>query len=74
MKVRLVFDDWRVAGKSIYNTEDGIALSMGQLHSGSTFTGTIDVDPGEDKELQQALDMGFQPVFYLIGDDNDSHN
>ena len=36
LKCELVFDDWRVpSGKSIYQTEEGVELSMGLLHSGS---------------------------------------
>ena len=39
MKVRLVFADWSSAtgGVTIYNTDLGVYLSSGPLHSGSTW-------------------------------------
>ena len=30
--VSLVFDDWRQAGKSVYQTDQGVALSSGSFH------------------------------------------
>ena len=44
MKVRLVFQDWQRNGQSIYATEEGVRLAMGDFHSGSTFDATIEVD------------------------------
>ena len=66
MKIRLVFDDWRKNGKSIYETEEGIELILGDFHSGSIFDGEINLDEGDSKELQKALDSGFTPVFYVL--------
>lgn len=67
MKVKLVFHDWidPVTG-SIYQTQKGIELSMGDFHSGTTFDGEIIVDPFQEEELKRAIKAGNNPVFYLI--------
>ena len=65
MKIKLVFDDWRDRShKSVYGTEKGVNLSMGDFHSGTTFNATIEVDTPE--ELEESLRQGFIPVFYII--------
>lgn len=65
MKIKLVFDDWRDRShKSVYGTEKGVNLSMGDFHSGTTFNATIEVDDPE--ELKESLRQGFIPVFYII--------
>ena len=67
MPVRLVFGDW--LGKdhrSVYNTEEGVRLSMGQFHGGTTFEGTVRLDPDDRMELEEALASGYTPVFHLI--------
>ncbi len=66
MKVFLVFDDWRRRGQSVYSTEAGVTLSMGDFHSGTTFPGTIDLDAEDEIELRGALRDGFQPVFWMM--------
>ena len=53
MKVLVVFEDWKKEGRSIYNTETGINLSTGSLHSGSTWEGTIDFDPDTELEIKE---------------------
>ena len=63
MKIKLVFDDWKEKGKSIYNTEKGIELSMGQFHSGTTFNGDITLDEEDEKELRRAIFNGYRPSF-----------
>lgn len=37
MKIELIVTDWHRNGKSIYNTEEGFNLSVGDLHSGTSF-------------------------------------
>ena len=67
--VKLMFVDWiDIKGKSIYNTEEGIRLSMGDLHSGSTFT--LDSLPIE--EIKEAANRGFFVTFRVLprGRDN----
>jgi len=66
MKIYLVFDDWRERGKSIYVTEQGVELTMGEFHSGTTFPGSIALDGENEAELRQALRDGFQPVFWVL--------
>ena len=65
MRIKLVFLDWQKDGKSVYATEKGIELSMGQFHSGTTFLGDISVDPMEAKELADAIKQGYQPCFWV---------
>lgn len=67
MAVKLVFGDW--LGKdhrSVYSTEEGVRLSTGQFHSGTTFEGTVRLDPDDRMELEEALASGYTPVFHLI--------
>ena len=65
MKIKLVFNDWQKRGKSIYNTEEGIILSMGDFHSGSVFDGEIVVSADQKLELEKAMEAGYQPVFWV---------
>ena len=68
MKIKLVFQDWQKDGHSIYSTPEGIDLSLGDFHSGTTFDADIDVYGG-DKELEQSIKNGYTPVFYAISGD-----
>ena len=64
--IGLVFYDWiGKDGKSIYNTEEGVDLSMGDFHSGSTFKGTIVLDSVQLEELEEASKKGISPVFWV---------
>lgn len=64
--IYLIFDDWREMGKSIYQTEKGVELSMGDFHSGTTFAGKIALDDEDAKEWMKALRAGFQPAFWVM--------
>ena len=66
MKVRLVFDDWRRGGRSIYATKEGVFLTIGDFHGGSTFDATIDVDPEQEAELRRAFATAARPVFWMM--------
>lgn len=68
MKIKLVFSDWQLRGKSVYNTEKGIQLSLGQFHSGTTFNGEIILDEDDEEELKQALKDGYEPVFCVYSE------
>ena len=65
MKVKLVFDDWRTGIDSIYTTVDGMSLSSGQFHSGTTFNAEISLDGEDAVELTRALRRGYIPVFIV---------
>ena len=65
MKVKLVFDDWKYRGKSIYATDAGIELSKGDFHSGTTFDGEIILDPEQEEEVSLAMIAGFSPSFQV---------
>jgi len=66
MKINLVFDDWIGKDmKSVYNTINGTHLSIGNFHSGTTFSGQILLDSEQEDELLQALDEGYRPVFWI---------
>lgn len=65
MKIRLVFDDWRKRGISVYNTEPGFELSIGNFHCGTIFNAEIEI-PGDEAELARAIAAGYEPCFYAI--------
>ena len=72
MKIKLVFTDWQNHEfKSVYATEEGIELSIGQFHSGTTFDGEIDLSEPEMKELELASKKGYRPIFELMPDGSD---
>lgn len=66
VRVRLVFEDWQQGGMSVYHREEGVRLSMGDLHSGSTFRAEIELGPDAAEDLVEALQDGYTPVFYVI--------
>lgn len=70
--VRLVFDDWQRDGASIYSSPEGVELSAGDFHSGTTFRATIEMGLDAAEELLQALRDGFTPTFYAILPKEDS--
>ncbi len=65
MKIKLVFLDWNLQGKSIYSTEVGNELSKGPFHSGTTFMGEIELSDEDRKELKVAILVGYQPCFWI---------
>lgn len=69
MKIKLIFTDWRKWDKdkrcSIYNTEIGCELSMGEFHGGTTFDGEICLTPENEKELTEAIKQGYKPIFCI---------
>ena len=58
MKCRLVMEDWRQIGKpdSIYNTQEGLELSGGDLHSGTTFEADIELPEPLADEITAAME------------------
>lgn len=69
MKCSMVFDDWRVHGKSVYATELGLKLSSGDLHGGSTFPGEITLDAETEAELLAAhKEHGAMAIVWVIPD------
>ena len=71
VRVKLVLTDWQKDGVSVYSTVEGVRLSMGSFHSGTTFDGGIVVDADEKEELMQALADGYEPVFVVRGEGYD---
>lgn len=65
MKINLVFRDWLKKGKSIRYNEEFLELSKKEFHGGSTFEGNIHLDPWQEKELREAIENGYQPVFWV---------
>ncbi len=63
--IHLTFDDLRREGKSVYNTEEGVHMTMGSLHSGSTFPGSITLDEDDMEFLDRMFKAGLQPVFWI---------
>lgn len=77
MKISLVFMDWKDdKGKSFYSTELGITLSSANLHSGSTFQASIELDEDDRLTLETAILLGLKPVFYttLSKEDQERHD
>lgn len=79
MKCKIIFDDWRQIGKvgSIYSEATGIELSLGDLHSGTTFDAEIylPVDKNIEKEIEEALkNHGAYPVFSIIVEKQEKEN
>ena len=69
MKCRLVMDDWRQTGtaESIYATKLGVALSMGDMHSGTTFEAVVELPPDVAGEIETAWrEHGAYPVLRLM--------
>jgi len=67
LRCHLVFDDWRVAGKSVYDTDLGVKLSNGDLHSGTTWTVEINLPSEIKAELREAYsEFGAGATFRLI--------
>ncbi len=65
MKINLVFKDWTThKGKPLPHIE-ALGPLMGDFHGGATFPGTIQLDAWQEKELREALEKGFQPVFLV---------
>ncbi len=66
---RLVLEDWRKHGEpdSIYDTELGVELTMGDLHSGTTFPATVTLPAEVAREIEAAYaEHGAYPVFRLV--------
>ena len=69
MRCKLVLDDWRQLGnsESIYGTPLGWKLSLGDLHSGTTFDVEVRVSEDVEEEIIKAMqDHGAYPVFRLL--------
>ena len=65
MKINLIFYDWinERTGESVYCTEEGIQLSLGDFHSGTVFTAEVQLEDYRD-EFEAAAKSGIVPVFY----------
>lgn len=58
--------DWGENGQSIYNTPKGVELSLGKFHAGTVFKGKISLGLEDHLEFETALKRGYQPVFWVI--------
>lgn len=65
MKIKMIFDDWRKNGRSVYSVEECLKLSSGDFHSGTTFNGKIQLDRLQEEEIRKAINEGYQPVFWI---------
>lgn len=70
MKIKLALVDWKKMGEvnSIYNTQLGVELSSGDLHSGTVFEAEVSfVDNDILKQIEKNFKIhGAYPVFSLI--------
>lgn len=66
-KFNIVFDDWRDSEhRSVYEQES--FLSWWDFHKGTTFEVEINLPEDSAQELQQRINDGYIPVFYLKND------
>ena len=68
--------DWRQVGEalSIYGTPLGVALSAGQLHSGTTFAAEVELPPDVESDIRAGwLEHKAYPVLRLMPHD-EAHN
>jgi hypothetical protein len=65
MQIKLMFDNWMELGVIPVRPSKYLELSTGDFHSGTTFDGTITLDPEQEAELQVALGAGYKPRFIL---------
>ena len=61
--VEFAFDDWKKDGVSVYQTEEGVELSMNDFHSGTVFQGILMLAEEHQDALINALHKGFTPTF-----------
>lgn len=74
---KLVLDDWRQLGlpTSIYSTELGCELSMGDLHGGTTFDAKVVLEGYIEEEITAAMRAHkAYPVFRLIVEDREKED
>lgn len=72
MKVELVFQDWQRDGQSIYGTELGVELSLGDFHGGTVFDAEINLDADQKDDLRYAIENGAVPIFRLCVNEHTS--
>lgn len=68
MDCKLVVMDWhRVGIGSVYNSELGVQLSSGDLHSGTTFSAVVSLPEDIQQEIKEAYKTHQSyPVFALV--------
>ena len=67
-------DDWRKLGisNSVYGTELGFNLSLGDLHCGTTFEAKVELPDYIEKEILKAMrEHKAYPVFRLMVEKSD---
>jgi hypothetical protein len=65
MEVKFVFLDWQRGLNSIYYSEEALEYTEGDLHSGATFSGTIEINDGDAERIKLALSRDAAPVLYI---------
>jgi len=67
LKLELVFHDWMKAetGESVYFTEKGVELSLGDFHAGTVFSAEIEVEDYQG-EFEIAAKDDIVPAFYVL--------
>lgn len=72
VRVVLTVWDWidPVQPASVYNTEHGVAYSMGDLHSGTVFRAAVELSDEDVDTIRAAAAKGHQPLFRLMLEDD----
>ncbi len=67
--VDLSFKDWLKNGHTLRGSSEGVELSLGVFHTGTTFPATITLESDDDaNELIAAIKAGYQPLFWMWSD------
>ena len=63
VKIKLAFRDWQRRCAPIGDV-DYCRLSLGDFHVGTTFDAEITLDAEQEAELREAIEAGYQPVWW----------
>ena len=64
--VTLIFEDWHRDGVSVYNDPIGVELSMGDLHSGTSWDITLSLPQEIINTIARAAEHGVYPLCRII--------
>ena len=63
--VEFVFYDWQRGYQSIYNTEECLDYTDGDLHSGTVLSGSINLDEDDAERLKEAMSRRASPMLVI---------
>lgn len=69
-KIKLTFEDLQCNGVSIRGTAEYDNATIGDIHAGSTFDGTITMNGDAAYDFIDMIDNDLQIIFWVTGDDD----